>query len=810
MPIINSKYFSFLLFILGIFVVPYINAQEIVDDSTLSNQKQNNYHAKQFDSIPEATFGNRLGVDLEVLNYSSLSDVLQFKKLEIGVAIPDELAIRINRYLKQEGVYKDELNPFLEWQVDVEARFYHPASGTVKQIDGFYTRDYFENHQTDDWDELPTNFPFRLRFAPPLTGEWKAVISIRVNNEKTASFISEELSFEVIESNDLGYVTVYENGRNLKQGDQMIYPIGTNFPADFPCVAWGGTCYDSIPGDAVRRLNGKDTIYYGHNLYSYKNSEKSANVYAWNEYLESLSAYFQDGGKYIRTIQMPWSTLIEFEQKGNYYKRLHYAWEQDKILDSLEKYDALMIFNLMLQSPFIQYDHYGTSDWDWDYDVRNQDGELVTDAWVYERQRYAYNDKPQGQKKAYETLIDVDDLEYHKQRTRYYLSRYGYSTKIVEFEIFSEPFHTGAQSEVKDANGNVVIPYLNPYQSESMVRDAVYNYHQVISEYMKDSLQTNQLIGIDMGYAGSIDLKSITLPKIDIAGVNFYYASPSALFEYSQEKIVNTLWEARGSKIPIVFSEGGLDETYKKCSNYTQHAVDMATFPFTGLAGYLSWFGWRKNEEEHMWAATNTALQNMNQKQVLDVLREGNGNWTMGKQAAESDDEIKYSVEHQYYVSENKNSAVGYVKNRTYNLATQKISNEACQDFDKSIYNSVKSTSWNDVKTKDRLRIERLKEKTQYQVDWYSNYSSENHGYIKTDCITTEKKKDVWGFVLEYPRLGQEVSGSRDFPVVYYVIREGCGMGLAQPFLEVGIENFMKEFVPLFSNELQREKTYAH
>src|SRR5690606_6760663 len=131
-------------------------------------------------------------------------------------------------------------------------------------------------------------------------------------------------------------------------------------------------------------------------------------------------------------------------------------WEQDKILDSLEKYDALMIFNLLLQSPHFQYDHYGTTDWDWDYDIRNENGDLVTDAWVYEKPRYAYNDRPQGKKKAHESFINKSDLEYHKQRTRYYLARYGYSTKIMEFEILSEPFHLGGQSEVKNAQGKVV------------------------------------------------------------------------------------------------------------------------------------------------------------------------------------------------------------------------------------------------------------------------------------------------------------------------------------------------------------------
>ncbi len=45
--------------------------------------------------------------------------------------------------------------------------------------------------------------------------------------------------------------------------------------------------------------------------------------------------------------------------------------------------------------------------------------------------------------------------------------------------------------------------------------------------------------------------------------------------------------------------------------NHSQHPVDMMTFPFSGVAGYLTWFGWRKGEET-LWPATIRAQQHMN------------------------------------------------------------------------------------------------------------------------------------------------------------------------------------------------------
>ena len=80
----------------------------------------------------------------------------------------------------------------MEWDIDVEATFYHAASGTTKKIDGFYTREYFANTQTDDWDSVGTNYPFRVRFAPPLNGQWKAFISIRIKKEQIVSYFSND------------------------------------------------------------------------------------------------------------------------------------------------------------------------------------------------------------------------------------------------------------------------------------------------------------------------------------------------------------------------------------------------------------------------------------------------------------------------------------------------------------------------------------------------------------------------------------------------------------------------------------------
>ncbi len=626
----------------------------------------------------------KAGLEVAVMNYTDLAGVLRYKKLEFGIELPDVIQERIHHFLFEKGVYSDELNPFLEWKVDVEGTFEHVTTGKIVKVDGFYTREYNENHQTDDWDEVPTLYPFRVRFAPPLNGEWKAVISIQIDGVQGTTYLSDDFWFNVVESGDPGYVTVHENKRNLKQGDRMIFPVGTNFPCPMLGTYRGGED-GLIFIDAVRATFNGDTIYYGHNLSANDmNSEKASNTVHWKQYLDMISEYlkldrYSGETRYIRTIQYPASSLIEFEEKGNYYKRLHYAYEQDKLLDTLEKYNSLMLFNFMNQVPFFKLDEYGAYDWDWDYDIYRtgpgEDGSMDTSPWTKNKPRYCYNDQPQGQKQPYEALSNDDDLLYHKQRIRYYIARYGYSTKIMEFEILSEPFHVNEQAKVQTSSGQITVQQNRPFGLPSdplhtPVRQAVLKYHKVLSEYIKDSLQWhNQLIGVDMGWGDSTeDMTTEALPNIDVIGLNKYYVAPDDIY-----KMTATIQQRQNLAKPILFSEGGLDEKYQECSSYSQHPVDMMSMPFTGVAGYLTWFGYEKGLE-HLWPATIRAQQHMNGDDVIGTLSEGGGDWRGWRDSAylhNKSIDKKPIKETQYYVSRDRNYAVGYVKNLSYNVYTK-------------------------------------------------------------------------------------------------------------------------------------------
>jgi len=168
----------------------------------------------------------------------------------------------------------------------------------------------------------------------------------------------------------------------------------------------------------------------------------------------------------------------------------------------------------------------------------------------------------------------------------------------------------------------------------------------------------------------------------------------------------------------------------------------------------------------------------MNGDDVIGVLSDGGGYWGHGMGTAENDGVLKkYSVEHQYYISSDKSNAVGYVKNRSFNVKTRGGGGSKCYiEYFGPINTYPRNTEWNDVKNSDQLRVNNLKTHTEYKVDWYSN-----NQYIKTDCIETNKKDGNWGITLEYPELTVSHTGSNDLPAVWHVVyQQPCNSGMAQ------------------------------
>lgn len=726
-------------------------------------------------------------IDIVKIGPGDLSNVLRYKKLELGISLPADLQVKIDRFINNTS--GEQINPFLEYQIDVEIEFTHVASGTVKSIDGFYFRDFERNDLTNDWVPKPTNYPFRVRFAPPLNGKWTAQLKIK----KDGFVLNEanEFVFNVFESGDPGYVTVHNNNKNLQRGNRIIFPVGHNFP---------------YPKEGVIEYPSTDPNI----SWTPEKINKTAPVSAWKSYLQDVENYANFGGEYIRVVQAPWASLIEFEEKGNYYNRLHYAWEQDKLFDLCEEKDVLVLFNMMIHEPIMLYGNYYKEAWDWDrYDINEN---MTNDPYPV----YCYNDNP-GVKKPHEMFLDTDensvtsDLYYHEQRTRYYISRYGYSTKIYEFELLSEPFH---MNEPWKAGINVdqEDPLVEPeHQDYNSVRTAYLNFNVRISNYIQ--IHAEQLVGISLSSPAwsasgtNIYDPAASLTSVDVLGKNYYAALPNKLLIQKDNLSDNNDVDSDENSFyafideyhhafnkPVLLPEAGHGDDYAPCSNYTGHYVDMMTLGFTGIAGFNSWNGFNHNtaegnDEQMLWQSTIRAQQHMNGDDVINTLSDFSiiqtstgpkiGSWKQGRQQEwlSSNHNIGYAKEIQYYISNNNELAVGFIKNRTYNVQTKGLN---CPINLPIPNNNLQDIDWT---MGSNLFVDGLKNNTDYQIDWYS---FKEGWYLSSDCENTDQKK----YKMKHPIL---LTTFYDRPIVWFVLKQqNCQKSMEIDSISSEVTNFPK------------------
>ncbi len=683
------------------------------------------------------------GYDVWLMSGTSMEEVLRYKKLEFGVQLPADLHDRIEAFVHPSGGNSAvPLNPYLESELDIEMTFTH-SSGLQRYREAFYYQDFKRNLATNDWDELATDHPMRVRFAPGLNGIWTASTKVKVAGVTVAELLP--FSFEVVESGDPGFVTIHPNKRNLTRNNRIIYPAGHNFPSPISV-----------------------DIVYGSNP---SESNKAAKVDDWMEYHGIVQDYADRGGKYIRTLQAGYSSLIEFEVRGNYSNRLHYAWEQDKLIETCESEDLLVLFNLMQQEPTMKYANFYMSNWDFGH--WKQDGTIDPND---PHPAYCYYTYPG--KEPMEMFTDPVDIEFHKQRTRYYFSRYGYSPQIYSFELVNEPFHLGELWEDGGSNDNgVVLP-------QGTV-DAIFNYHDKLSKYIRHDLRhKDHLIGynlrfsdipVDPAVASNMEPTSY-IPELDILSYNPYADSPDKLIitktsndRLEVEATENSLY-ARNFRLhewyqkPVLLSESG--HVNNSCSNYAGHYKDVMSLGFTGAAGFNMWSGWlispsTYNNVVARWTATIRAQDHMNGNDVIYSLASNgsnNGDWQQGREYNDYDGFEKIK-EHQYYVSSDQLRAVGYLYNRTFNVFTAQNA-VGCADpisaWPNNAFNAAKTTEWNN----NKMEVHGLGSNKWYTIDYYTYKEGL---YWDTKCV-----KSSWTgkLVLEHAPMK-----TTENPLLWYVIR---------------------------------------
>ncbi len=546
--------------------------------------------------------------DVAVMNYATgVQHVLRYEKLELGVVLPTDIATKVNNFvLPDAGGIK--LNPYLDWELRVYAVFTHPDEAQPIIIDGFYTKEFtswmvdpipdlpetascFDNSYDTlgGYNEVPTNYPFRIRFAPPRNGVWKAKIVI-ATAQGTVEVSSSEFEFNVFENGNPGYMKVGTSKRFLSLNGSTFIPIGCNamapetnavFDPEFAektHINWTGLPGQSGPcGEAYRHVTVKPRVY--------------------DKYKDVLIDMADNGANYFRTIMNPYSTDIEWEKLGDYTGRLSNAQEMDEILELAEDRDFYLQWNFQQHSVF-QVDP-GSTYWGW-----NASPNL-----------YCYNVESDGSVLSFITGINPDNTaneakKYYKQRLRYILARWGYSTNISVFELTSEINQYGAGAA---------------YGSSDLYKDnvpAFVSWMTEMGEYVKSQYngKTHLLTTCYAGPKNDND-NAFSNSCFDIMSSNIYDAGATDAGRHfnlnvseimAQENCIddNSLISTycydcsaltRNIK-PIMFSEMDPSGSHSNAITPTTCGVHFEDIKrsmwqtlFSGLAGGLSWDAWYFN-----------------------------------------------------------------------------------------------------------------------------------------------------------------------------------------------------------------------
>ena len=366
-------------------------------------------------------------------------------------------------------------NPYDPEDINIEVTFTHTSTGQKFTSWAFYYRDFQYPVGTFDVENLPEqwestgsnneNDGWRVRFSPPVTGDFTSTVKITCYQDtphKRVHVFSDINSFTVGTSSNNGYLQFNDNSKYMSFS--------------------GATSTTFIP------------VGYGliQNIDGNKYSEYPGEFYLKRKLLENL----EGRGNYTRTNVSSLDYPVESENPGSYDYEQAYMWELDQLLQSAEQKGIYILFTLNSWETFL---HSPNADLDDDHETDNDN---FTKAYFKEhpyRKDYQLGDnfKLSG---IIDTDIDFDntpltDFFYEedaktlfKNRLRYIIARWGYSTNISAYDLFGEIDNTVV--EWNDGGGrNLGFP------AESDLQENVFNWGVEMGEFIKNN-DPNHLLTI--------------------------------------------------------------------------------------------------------------------------------------------------------------------------------------------------------------------------------------------------------------------------------------------------------------------------
>lgn len=649
-------------------------------------------------------------VDVALTHPSSFDAIQKYEKLEFGIKVPEFIKEKIFAF-KEDPDDPDGLNPFLSWGIRITATFTgekvidFPAITIPieKNIDAFYFEEYdrveetytgpinpvplyfYHNYSSGStygghWDYIPSDYCFRVRFAPPETGNWHCNIKIQMPGYE---FIYPEFNFNVIDSDNPGYVRVGDNKRYLKLGNETYMPFGPNFP--YP--------------ESLIEVNPTSTTEL---KYSESYRKRRAPVQSYVDYENNIRNLADAGATHFRMILAPHSWDIEFEEIGNYMDRMYIASEIDNIVDLAKEKDIRIQFNMLIHY-VLNNNTYAIKYWDWGSKEAYNDPTYIAanpldNGFCYHHNQYFDLESP------YEFLTNPEALKFYKEKIRYIISRWGYSTHIDMFELMSEANQIGdvEPHSVTEIIGDDTIAievlarvegaYLDfdaPESERIQAQQDVNFWHNEIANYIKNVLGHKEHL-ISVSYAGNIGVHDNTFENdlIDICSINSYntilrgfdaadpdrkiFGSNMSYFhELSNPthpdafETPNKIFYHENYGKPFIFSETGANKG--QCDVGHEFKTNMWMAACSGLGLTNDWDAWLRPEQWNNYEKI---------KQFFEGYDLDGGNWQPGHLLKSDDSDWlgmeseSQKVEIVYLWNEEKTEVIGVIRNRTGNYRT--------------------------------------------------------------------------------------------------------------------------------------------
>ena len=382
---------------------------------------------------------------------------------------------------RNPGFIKDHYNPFDYNAIDVYGEFVSP-SGKSLVVDAFWYRDYVISLDTFistgnviegepnglEITKLTGDPEYRMRFRPDEAGEWNYKIYVAVEDG-----VYEELS---------GKITVVDSEKEYKGQIQV----------------------DKSNNRVFQYEDGTTFMPIGENIgWWTNNSRKIYDFYVW--FLNSHNNNMNIARIWMAT----WGFCLHWGKSiYDLSDRLAFAGRLDRTIEYAEEFDIYVMLTLINHG---QFSSQTNAEWASNpYNVKN--GGIL--------------DKPE------KFFTDFQAKKVYKNELKYILARYGYSDKIMCWELFNEV----------DWTDNAEIYAVN-----------IKNWHKEMATFIRQNDPYNHMISTsyktEQGLAFSLEEIDYVCPhNYGYANKNICEALPSV-----QDRLYNQY------KKPVLYAEIGID-----------------------------------------------------------------------------------------------------------------------------------------------------------------------------------------------------------------------------------------------------------